>query len=245
MPFFDPSTEVEKIVKFLHDVVEDRDIVIAISGGIDSSLVLKLASIAFPVKKIHAFFLPEGETGEIELKDIEDLSKSVNVKIDTTRIDDVVKSYINLLDSRDPVTIGNLKARIRMTVIYFYSNFYKGVVLGTTNRSEYMTGYFTKYGDGACDIEPIIHLYKTQVRQISKYLNLPEHIISKPPSAGLWSNQTDEEELGISYSDLDRILEGLDSGFEVKEEKFPLVSNLIRKSKHKRTLPLSMRVAGE
>ncbi len=243
MKFFDPTAETEKIVEFLKTEVGNRHAIIGISGGIDSSLVLKLASISLPGDRIHAFFLPEKRTPDADRKDVEELSVSTGIPYETIIIDPIVDSYRRATGNEDIRAIGNLKARIRMSLLYFYSNIYGGLVLGTTNRSEYMTGYFTKHGDGACDIEPIIHLYKTQEREIANRLGLPERIISKPPSAGLWSDQTDEEELGITYADLDSILQGIEEGNPVgKDNSVQIVRNLILQSEHKRIPPASIEI---
>jgi NAD+ synthase len=128
-----------------------------------------------------------------------------------------------------------------MSILYYQANTLDGIVIGTTNKSEFYTGYFTKFGDGGCDIEPILHLTKTEVRDLSAYLKLPQSIIVKPPSAGLWEGQTDEDELGIKYMDIDSAIENLlirrNQPSNPVEEK---VSELVRASEHKRRLPESM-----
>lgn len=241
MGFFDPAAETDKIVEFLREFSGNRNVIIGVSGGIDSSVVMKLASIAFPRDRIYAFFLPETRTYEADSKDVGELSKSTGIAYRTLLIDPIVDSYIKVLNSDDKFALANLKARIRMTLLYYFSNIHNGIVLGTTNRSEYLTGYFTKFGDGACDVEPIMHLYKTQVREIAAYLGIPDNIISKPPSAGLWTGQTDEEELGISYSSLDAVLQKMDSGQPVDSPaEFQVVTELISRSEHKRNPPASM-----
>ncbi|HIP57929.1 MAG TPA: NAD(+) synthase, partial [Archaeoglobus profundus] len=141
--------------------------------------------------------------------------------------------------------------RVRMTICYYYANSLGYLVAGTGNKSELMTGYFTKYGDGGVDFLPIGDLYKTEVFELAKYLGVPEKIIKKIPSAGLWAGQTDEDELGITYNKLDTILKGLEIGYSpneickiynVKEEDVRRVIHLIESSKHKRELPPIVKV---
>jgi NAD+ synthase len=117
----------------------------------------------------------------------------------------------------DKYALANMKARIRMVLLFEYANMTSGLVCGTSNKSEILVGYFTKYGDGGVDIMPIGDVYKTQVRELAKYLKIPNEIISKPPTAGLWHGQTDEEELKLSYSKLDKILVGLEKKIDIKE----------------------------
>ncbi len=104
------------------------------------------------------------------------------------------------------LTLANIKPRLRMTTLYYYASTYRYLVAGTANRSEMKIGYFTKYGDGGVDVEPIVHLTKEQVRDLGRYLGVPDQIINKPPSAGLWENQTDEDEMGLTYEVLDHYL---------------------------------------
>lgn len=241
MSFFDPAAETEKIIRFLQERVGGKHVIIGISGGIDSSVVLKISSLALKPESIHPFFLPEERTLQIDRTDVEELAKLSGVRYETKVIDPIVESFGTVLNSGSRTAMGNLKSRIRMTLLYFFSNMYDGLVLGTTNRTEHMTGYFTKYGDGGCDLEPIMHLYKTQVKEIAVHLGLPAHIINKPPTAGLWKDQTDEGELGISYRDLDLILQGMDSGIAPEsDERVQIVNRLISESAHKRTLPESI-----
>ncbi len=122
-------------------------------------------------------------------------------------IDSILNEFLSVSQLEDnDLAIGNLKARIRMSIIYYYANQKNYLVTGTGNKSEILIGYFTKHGDGACDFEPIGDLYKTEVFELSRLLDVPTEIIDKPPRAGLWDNQTDEAEIGMSYDLLDQIL---------------------------------------
>ncbi len=122
-------------------------------------------------------------------------------------IDGILNEFLFMtqLEEND-LAIGNLKARIRMSIIYYFANHKNYLVSGTGNKSEILIGYFTKHGDGACDMEPIGDLYKSEVFKLSEYIDIPDEIIEKPPRAGLWENQTDEAEIGMSYDLLDQIL---------------------------------------
>jgi NAD+ synthase len=152
----------------------------------------------------------------------------------------------------DPVPLGNIKARMRMVVLYAHANKNNMLVAGTSNKSEMLTGYFTKYGDGGCDIEPIGDLYKTDVWTLAKHLALPPSIIEKVPSAELWAGQTDEKELGLSYEKLDRLLQFLELGdpghylkdlgtlalsTKTTEEEGRNAINLMIKARHKLSMP--------
>ena len=165
-------------------------------------------------------------------------------------IDSILNEFLSVTQIEDDkLAIGNLKARIRMSIIYFYANSKNYLVCGTGNKSEILIGYFTKHGDGACDIEPIGDLYKTDVFELAKFLEVPQEIIDKPPRAGLWNNQTDEDEIGMTYELLDKILyrsieKYLDSNTIADELNIELdeVNNVItrvERNKHKSKVPES------
>jgi NAD+ synthase len=136
---------------------------------------------------------------------------------------------------RGRVPLANMKPRVRMTALYFFANSLNYLVAGTGNRSELAIGYFTKYGDGGCDLLPIGRLTKNEVRALARDLNVPQAIIDRPPSAGLWLGQTDEDEMGFTYADLERYLtEGADA---VSPALVMRIERLIRSSEHKRELP--------
>lgn len=165
-------------------------------------------------------------------------------------IDSILNEYLSMTQlDENKLAIGNLKARIRMSIIYYYANANNYLVSGTGNKSEILIGYFTKYGDGACDIEPIGDLYKNDVYKLGEYLNLPQEILDKPPRAGLWNNQTDEEEIGMGYNLIDQILylytEKENENTEIAEKlEIPvddvnmIITKVIR-SKHKIKVPES------
>jgi NAD+ synthase len=182
-------------------------------------------------------------TSRADHDDVKALSDKLGIIIQTIDITSPVESFRNLLGIRDMRFLGNVKSRVRMITLYYFSAFFNGLVVGTTNRSEYMTGYFTKFGDGACDIEPIMHLYKDEVRKIARYLRVPAHIIDKKPSAGLWESQTDEEEMGFTYDQLDSFLRSHPSpgsGFVPGNPTERRIFDMILKSEHKRHTPYSL-----
>lgn len=136
-----------------------------------------------------------------------EIAQKLGINYKEIAIDSILNEYLSMTQlEENNLAIGNLKARIRMSIIYYYANANNFLVSGTGNKSEILIGYFTKHGDGACDIEPIGDLYKNGVYEIAKYLDVPQEIIDKPPRAGLWNNQTDEDEIGMSYDLIDQIL---------------------------------------
>ena len=182
------ALEFEEIQKFLERCAGKMHLVLGVSGGIDSAVVAAILSRTFDRSRIHAYFLPE-DGNDPNLKDVESLSKKYSLNIKTIEIGPVVKSISNIIRESDIRVNGNIKSRIRMVLLYAYANIHNALVVGTTNRTEFYTGYFTKFGDGACDIEPIMHLYKHDVREAAAFLDIPESIIEKKPSAGLYPGQ--------------------------------------------------------
>lgn len=206
MQDFDEADAKAKITEFIRGHAPAGGVIVGLSGGIDSTLVLALCVEALGKDKVSGMFMPEHESdipGAIKR-----YVESLGVSYETVPIGPIFDAYVGHGDIADDKTVaGNLKARIRKNLLYSRSNAHGLVVMGTGNRSELLTGYFTKYGDGGVDFLPIGDLYKTQVRQLAKLMGVPEPIISQPPSAGLWEGQTDEDEMGITYEKLDRVLE--------------------------------------
>lgn len=198
------------IVDFIKSKVSEsktNGIVIGLSGGIDSTLAAYLACEAVGNENVYGISMPSTTTPTEDKLHAIEIAQELGINYKEIGIDGILNEYLSstqLLD--DNLAIGNLKARIRMSIIYYYANHKNYLVCGTGNKSEILIGYFTKHGDGACDIEPIGDLYKTDVFRLSKFLKIPQEIIEKPPRAGLWDNQTDENEIGMSYELLDQIL---------------------------------------
>ena len=209
-----PELNIEKtnqdIVNFIKSKVSEAKtdgIIVGLSGGIDSTLVAHLACEALGNDKVFGIIMPSTTTPtEDKIHGIE-IAQKLGIDYKEIAIDSILNEFLSMTQlEENKLAIGNLKARIRMSIIYYYANANNYLVCGTGNKSELLIGYFTKYGDGACDIEPIGDLYKTEVYKLSQHLDVPKEILEKPPRAGLWNNQTDEDELGMSYDLIDQIL---------------------------------------
>ncbi|MFW9952302.1 MAG: NAD+ synthase [Candidatus Thorarchaeota archaeon] len=218
-------------------------VVIGLSGGIDSAVTAALCVNAIGAKKVYGLSLP----CESILQDIEDAELVArNLKMNFFIIDltSVYNNYLTLVKNEifpDKKATANLKARMRMLTLYYFGQS-KGnyLVAGTGNRAELAIGYFTKYGDAGVDFEPIGNLYKGEVRQIARVLNIPERIIKKPPSPGLWAGQTDEGEIGLLYDTIDEILYRFDHKLDytdISEDDVEKVKMMMQKAKHKLNMP--------
>ncbi len=184
--------------------------VVAFSGGVDSSCVLCIAKKALG-RNLIALIMPEkGITPEKDLKDAFKLVKKLKTDFEILEINKFIDEFARILKrgtkKEKEYSIYNLKPRVRMIINYMYANTLNYLVIGTSNKTELLLGYGTKYGDLAADIYPLGDLYKTQVWQIAEYLGIPTSIVKKVPSAGLWKGQTDEEEIGYTYSQIDSVL---------------------------------------
>ena len=230
----------QSIVAFIKTQAGDKPVVLGLSGGLDSSVVAYLAVGALGADKVYGLILPSSTNTSEDLELAKLIAQNLGLKTYDLRLDPILQSYIQTLpDNLNKQTIGNIKARIRMTLLYAKANELNGLVLGTGNKTEIMTGYFTKHGDGGADLLPIGDLYKTEERELAKYIGIPQEIISRPPTAGLWEGQTDEDELGITYEELDKILIAIQNNRNLDEFKvsdITLVKNLIKNSEHKREL---------
>lgn len=178
-------------------------VVYGLSGGVDSALVCVLASEV----DAHALILPEkGVTPRQDIDDAVELAGKAGASYTIHEINGIVDSVKQAYGELGCVPLGNVKARARMILLYAAANEENRVVLGTSNKTELLLGYYTKHGDGAADFLPIGSLYKTQVRQLARHAKVPKRILDKTPSAGLWAGQCDEDELGLDYETLDKIL---------------------------------------
>ncbi|MEO9320011.1 MAG: NAD+ synthase [Nitrososphaera sp.] len=182
-------------------------VVVGLSGGLDSSAVATICVRAIGADRVYGLIMPAAATPEQDINDAAGLARSLGIRYDTPRLEDIVSEFQSALPgSSDNKPLGNLTSRIRMSVLYYYAAVNKMLVAGTTDKSELLIGYFTKYGDGAADIEPIASLYKSQVRALGKFLKVPDEILQKKSSPRLWQNQLAEEEIGIDYETIDSVL---------------------------------------
>ncbi len=236
----------EKIIDFIREKVKDADakgVVIGLSGGVDSTAVLFLCVEALGSDRVLGLMMPSKINKKEDLEDAIQVCEELKVKHEVIEIDSIVESFGKFLDLSNKLVKGNLMARIRMCILYYFANKERFLVAGTGNKSEYLQGYFTLYGDVACDFMPLGDLFKTEVRKLSEELGVPKDIIDKTPSPGLWPGQTDEEELGISYEELDRILPLVEKGLSLEEvekeinidrEKISRVIERMKKTEFKR-----------
>ena len=180
--------------------------VIGLSGGLDSTVSCYLAAEALGPENVLAVRLPYKSSSADSLKHAQQVIDALGVQSLTFEITDMVEPLFTHFPDANPVRRGNAMARARMIVLYDQSEAFRGLVVGTSNKTEILLGYSTLYGDSACAINPLGDLYKTQLRQLAKALGVSEAIIAKPPSADLWIGQTDEGELGFTYAEVDRLL---------------------------------------
>jgi len=215
-----------------------RGIVLGISGGLDSSVVAVLAKEALAREGVLGLILPCHSQRQ-DLKDARLVVKKLKIKSKTIDLSEVYDSLLEVLPGAGRSTRANLKARLRMAVLYYFANTLGYLVCGTSNKSELMAGYFTKYGDGAADILPLGDLLKRQVWALAEELGIPKGIIIKPPTAGLWPGQTDEGEMGISYQELDDILERRENNRKqvISSDTVEKVRKMFQGSEHKRQRP--------
>lgn len=242
---------IEGIVNFIREEVNNshsKGVVIGLSGGIDSAVVAYLSVLAVGKENVSLIHIPENELDTIHTEDAKLIAKELGVELKIFDISEVLDSIIKLLPELkdNKLAKGNLKARNRTVILYSIANIENRLVLGPSNKSEIKIGYGTKYGDLAADLWPIAEIYKTEVYKIAEKLGVNRKIIEKSPTAGLWANQTDEEEIGISYYKLDKLLVGLEKkmNIDILLEKIQISKNQLQKiqkmissSIHKQKMP--------
>ncbi len=212
-------------------------VVVGMSGGLDSSVAAVLCHRAFPQTMLGVLMPCHSSREDIEHAQLVANKFSITTKI--VALDGVFDALLKILpgDSVDPAASrlaqANLKPRLRMLTLYYFANSLKYMVVGSGNKSELSVGYFTKYGDSGADILPLGNLVKKEVRELASFLGIPQQIIDKPPSAGLWPGQTDEGELGFSYEELDRYLTTGVASSEVRKG----IESMIAASDHKHQPP--------
>jgi NAD+ synthase len=247
-----------RLKRFIKDYVQKtkaRGIVLALSGGIDSSAAAALSALAIGGQKVLALSMPEKETlNSLDVKHSEILAEKFHFNLETIDITNILNAYYKSIPAfvrKDLVSKGNIKARVRSTCVYYYANHQNRIVVGPSDKSETMLGYFTKWGDVAADISPLMDLYKTQVRQLAAHIGVPTEIVEKPSSPQLWRGQLAETELGMRYETLDLILLGLEN-FTTPEEIAEQLHLTLKQvetvkarwlsSEHKRRAPLTMKM---
>lgn len=219
------------LVDWLKKCVNDsntKGLIVGVSGGIDSALVANLIKEAFPDN--HLGVIIPIESANDDVVDACELVNACNIKHLQADLNDVYKELLKIMEYDKNTTKSNLKARLRMIQLYALASENNYLVVGTDNKCEWYTGYFTKYGDGGVDIAPLIHLDKLEVYEMAKIYNIPKSIIEKSPNAGLGSSLTDEEEMGVSYNTLCSYLKGK----SIDENDKMIIEKLHNNSKHKR-----------
>ena len=245
MPLFNnikqETKDIVEWMKLYSESSQNKGYVIGLSGGVDSSVVAALAVEAIGAENVHGVIMPIDSNSDDETDAIQ-VAGGLGI---TYNIVDMTESYNGMINVypydkqhrvNDILMKSNIKARLRMTMLYQFAGEMNYLVAGTGNRSEDSIGYFTKYGDGGVDILPLGGLYKTQVWELARALNIPERIINKNPTAGLWPGQSDEDELGMSYVELDRTLQAINTRCTdgISQENIRKVWQWIESSGHKR-----------
>ena len=246
---------VDVLVRFLAEEVKKAGFsrgVLGLSGGIDSSVSAVLAAKALGPENVTGVIMPYRASSPESAEHAELVAKKLGIHHETVDITPMVDAYFKERQA-DHIRRGNKMARERMSILYDYSAALKALVIGTSNKTELLLGYGTLYGDTASALNPVGDLYKTQLRGLARHLEVPEEIAAKRPSADLWAGQTDEEELGFSYEQVDRVLymlvderkrvqEVIDAGFE--EVFVNRITQMIRRSHYKRRLPVIAKISG-
>lgn len=212
--------------------------VLGLSGGIDSAVTAILSKKALD-KKVLGIIMPCHSNLE-DVKCARELAEKFDLPTREICLDTVYDEFTKILPSSggNRIAQANIKPRIRMITLYYFANLLNYLVIGTGNKSELIMGYFTKYGDGGVDILPLGNFLKTEVKEMAGHLGVPESILSKPPSAGLWSGQTDEEEMGVSYEEIDRAIRRIEGErVPASAESLEKVRSAMKRSQHKRSLP--------
>lgn len=230
---------VDNLVEWLRDSVKEancKGIVYGLSGGVDSAVIAALSKLAFGDESL-AIMMPINSSFEdkIDAKLVIDKFNLNAIKVDLSR---TYSEFVEVVEKGDNnMAYANVKPRLRMTTLYYYAQLKGYLVVGTSNKSEFTVGYFTKYGDSGSDLMPLVDFTKKEIFELARYLEIPDKIIQKPPSAGLFEDQTDEDEMGFTYNDLEKYInnEKIDERIEEK------INRMVKISEHKRNFAKGFR----
>lgn len=236
--------KVDKLVSWLQEQIKEtgvKGLLVGISGGIDSAVVSNLIKRAAPEASLGVMMPCKSNPADLEhATQVAKKAEIDYITIDLTATHEqmftAIKKQLASADmwypAQEKLSDANLRARLRMSTLYSVASNHQYLVVGTDNAAEWFTGYFTKFGDGGVDIAPLAHLTKGEVREMAVFLGVPETVVTKQPSAGLWEGQTDENEMGTSYANIDKYLKG----GEIPEKDKKIIEDMHRKTAHKREI---------
>ncbi|MFA6224611.1 MAG: NAD+ synthase [Methanoregula sp.] len=230
------SGQIEQMIRYAYWNSGCMGIVLGVSGGVDSAVAATFCCRAIGPEKVLGLSLPSAISNPEDGKDAAILCAHLGMEHKVVSIEPMLEGFRAMTGfAGTRYLTGNLMARIRMAVVYYHANLDHRLVCGTSNRSEYLLGYCTKFGDNAADIQPILHLYKDEVYEAARELDIPDPILKKAPSAGLWEGQSDESEIGLSYAEIDASLRALElHQWKATTPTEETVLALVKKSEHKR-----------
>lgn len=228
------AAQAEQWIREQVDASGTTGVVLGLSGGIDSAVVAGLSARALGPERVLGLIMPISSQSADAI-DARSVADAFGIEALDLDLAPAFEALMAALPEGSDLAVANLKPRLRMIALYHRANTLNRLVIGTGNRSEFMVGYFTKHGDAGVDLLPLVGMYKHQVRAVAKAIGVPQAVLDRAPSAGLWAGQTDEDEMGVSYADLDRILAAHAAGEDLDDS--PAVSRvmeLMQRSEHKR-----------
>jgi NAD+ synthase len=230
----------DDVTRWIREQIDEAGLsgaVVGLSGGIDSAVVSGLCARAVGPENVLGVAMPAHSSPE-DVEHARQVAEIWGIQYREVDLSGIYDAFIEILTPGSQLADANIKPRLRMITLYHFANTLDRMVIGTGNRSELEVGYYTKYGDGGVDLLPIAGLLKVQVRELAREIGVPEVIIERPPSAGLWEGQTDESELGITYEQLDGALRAIDAGdtSAIEPRVLERVTALNRGTEHKRKL---------